>query len=53
MRKTLCIVLALLVLAIQAPALGEEAFRSAKAMGNFSEGYAAFSDENDLIKAGL
>ena len=47
MRKTLCIVLTLLVLAIQVPTLGEEAFRSAKAMGNFSEGYAAFSDEND------
>ena len=47
MRKTLCIVLVLLVLAIHAPAFGEEAFRSAKAMGNFSEGYAAFSDEND------
>ena len=47
MRKTLCIVLVLLVLAIHAPAFGEEAFRSAKTMGNFSEGYAAFSDEND------
>lgn len=44
MKRAFCIVAMLLLL--QAQALGETDFRQAQAIGNFSEGYAAFSDEN-------
>ena len=48
MKKALCIAAALLLVLLQAQACGEEAFRRANSIGNFSEGYAAFSDENGL-----
>ena len=48
MRRKLCVLLTLALLLMQAQAFGEEVFRQAGAIGNFSEGYAAFSNENGL-----